>query len=201
MARPRELDLDVLLDHVRAIWVADGIAAVTIRAVSARAGVSNGAIYHHFESRNHLLARAFAREIAAYLAVQRQRVVAASRTGGPEDVVVAAALTPAAYAETTADSALVLLATRLAELASGPLPDAVIEELSAHASAVATLVGELTERLWGRTDDAATRLVRYCIDDIPVRLLITSRRASDPLAAYAVEHAVRGILRAGPPPD
>ena len=88
----------------------------------------------------------------------------------------------------------------LKDVARAWLPDAVIEELSAHASAVATLVGELTERLWGRTDDAATRLVRYCIDDIPVRLLITSRRASDPLAAYAVEHAVRGILRAGPPP-
>ncbi len=199
MARPREIDLDLLLDHVRALWLADGIGAVTIRAVSARAGVSNGAIYHHFESRNHLVARTFSREIAAYLAVQRQRVDEAARTGSPEDVVVAAALTPAAYAEATPDAALVVLATRASQLASGPLPEAVVEDLLAHRAAVTRLVEDLAQRLWGRRDATATRLVAYCIDDIPVRLLIGSGKATDPLAAYAVEHAVRGILRAGPP--
>lgn len=199
MARPQELDLDVLLDHVRDLWVAEGVAAVTIRAVSTRSGVSNGAIYHHFESRAHLLARAFSREIAAYLAVQRDRVATARLTGTPEDAVVAAALTPAGYSATTPDAALILLATRASELTGGPLPDTVVADLLAHRQAVLDLVVELTREVWGRSDDASTQLVKYCVDDIPVRLLITSRTPADPMAVRAVEHAVRGILAAGPP--
>lgn len=199
MARPQELDLDQLLDHVRDLWVGVGLEGVTIRAVSARSGASNGAIYHHFSGRGHLVVTTFSREIARYLALQRELVATARSTGSPEDVVVAAALTPVEYAARTPDSALVLLATRLDQMTSGELPSPLVEELLAHGETVTRLIGELADQVWGRRDEAAVRLIRYCIDDLPVKLLIASRKPSDPLAAYAVEHAVRGILTAGVP--
>ena len=71
MGRPQLVDVDALLDHARSIWIAEGQAAVTIRALSARSGVSNGAIYHHFSSRNHLLAQIWAREASAFRTFQR----------------------------------------------------------------------------------------------------------------------------------
>ena len=68
MARPREHDLDDLLDHARTIWAREGRTALTIRSLSVAAGVSNGAIYHAFGSRGRLLAAAWIREADSFLA-------------------------------------------------------------------------------------------------------------------------------------
>jgi AcrR family transcriptional regulator len=63
MARPRVHDPDRVLDAAESLVVACGPAAVTIRAISAAVGVSNGAVYHTFGSRMGLLARAWLRGI------------------------------------------------------------------------------------------------------------------------------------------
>src|SRR3954469_23129687 len=99
MARPQLVDVDALLDHARELWVAEGQSAVTIRALSSRSGVSNGAIYHHFSSRTHLLAQIWAREASAFRAYQRERIEEARETGTADDAVVAAALATGGYAE------------------------------------------------------------------------------------------------------
>ena len=51
MPRPQVYDRDAMLDAAEELAVEGGVTAVTIRAVSERAGISNGAIYHAFGSR------------------------------------------------------------------------------------------------------------------------------------------------------
>src|SRR5260370_41102593 len=70
MPRPRVHDPGRVLDAAEALAVASGPAAVTIRAISAAVGVSNGAVYHTFGSRTGLLARAWLRAGRRFLAAQ-----------------------------------------------------------------------------------------------------------------------------------
>lgn len=200
MGRPQEINVDDLLDHARALWVADGMAAVTIRALSARSGVSNGSIYHHFESRNHLLAEVWAREAQAFRAYQNAQIDHARAHGSVADAVVAAALVTGGYAEVDAKAVRVLLASRPDVLNADALPAPVRRQLAEHRANAAKVIGELAQEMWGRSDDVATTLMRNCVVDIPARIFMAAGQPNDPLARYAIEQAVRGILAAGPPP-
>ena len=51
-----------LLDAARELFAQDGYAATSLDAVVARAGVTKGALYHHFEGKRDLFAAVFARE-------------------------------------------------------------------------------------------------------------------------------------------
>ena len=81
MGRPRQYDLDDLLAHARDLWVGRGVDGLTIRALSAASGASNGAVYHAFGSRDGLLARVWAEEAGRFLTFQRDRVAEATREG------------------------------------------------------------------------------------------------------------------------
>ncbi|MET3961520.1 AcrR family transcriptional regulator [Marmoricola sp. OAE513] len=199
MGRPQEIDVDVLLGHARDLWVENGMQALTIRALSARSGVSNGAIYHHFASRNHLLGEVWAREAAIFRAFQRDRIQRARDEGGPVDAVVAAALATGEYAEVEGAAVRVLLASRPDVLNEAELTAPVVEQLREHRADAAGLVAKLAVDVWGRGDVDAMILMRNCVVDIPARLFMGGRRPNDPLARYAIEHAVRGLLEAGPP--
>jgi AcrR family transcriptional regulator len=51
-----------LLDAARELFAQDGYAATSLDAVVAQAGVTKGALYHHFEGKRDLFAVVFARE-------------------------------------------------------------------------------------------------------------------------------------------
>lgn len=199
MGRPQEVDVEALLDHARAIWVEDGIAALTTRALIARSGVSNGAFYHHFESRNHLLARVWAREAASFRAYQRAQIEAARKAGTAADAVVAAGLAVGGYASVDPDAVRVLLASRPDKLTAAGLPDSLAEELAQHRKNAAKLIADLAYDVWGRRDAVACRLIQNCTVDIPARIYMGAKKPNDALARHAIEHAIRGILDAGPP--
>src|ERR1700676_2952413 len=74
MPRPQVYDRDAMLDAAEELAVKGGVNAVTIRAVSDRAGISNGAIYHAFGSRGGLVGRAWVRAARRFLALQQQAV-------------------------------------------------------------------------------------------------------------------------------
>ena len=74
MPRPQVYDRDAILDAAEELAVQRGVKAVTIRAVSERAGISNGAIYHAFGSRGGLAGRAWVRAARRFLALQREAV-------------------------------------------------------------------------------------------------------------------------------
>ena len=199
MARPQLVDVDALLDHARAIWMAEGQSAVTIRALSSRSGVSNGAIYHHFSSRNHLLSQIWAREAAAFRAFQHEQIEEARKSGTAEDAVVAAALATGGYAQVEGAAVRVLFGSRPESLTADGVPPEVVKELRRHRTSATTLVSDLAEEVWGHTGDPAKRLMRHCVVDIPARIFMAAARPNDALARYATEHAVRGVLAAGPP--
>ena len=71
MPRPQVYDRDAMLDAAEQLAVEGGVTAVTIRAVSERAGISNGAIYHAFGSRGGLVGRAWVRAVRRFLTLQK----------------------------------------------------------------------------------------------------------------------------------
>src|SRR3977135_4036826 len=94
MPRPQVYDRDAMLDAAEELAVEGGVKAVTLRAVSERAGISNGAIYHAFGSRGGLVGRAWVRAARRFLALQRQTVDAED---DPTRAVIAAAAAPAGF--------------------------------------------------------------------------------------------------------
>lgn len=199
VGRPQEVDIDALVGHARDLWMAQGMKAVTIRALSQRSGVSNGAIYHHFSSRNHLLASIWAQEAARFRDYQRAEIDRAREDGTAEDAVVAAALATGGYAVVEGAAVRVLVASRPDLLNPEGVPDQLVAELNQHRESAAALIKELAKDVWGRTDQTSLTLIRYCMVDIPARLFMSAPRPNDPLARYAIEHAIRGVLAAGPP--
>lgn len=100
-----------------------------------------------------------------------------------------------------ASAVRVLLASRPDVLNDASLPAPVAQQLREHRADAAGLIAELATAMWGASDDVATTMMRNCIVDIPARIFMAAGRPNDPLARYVIEHAVRGVLAAGPPAD
>lgn len=197
MGRPQEVDVEALLAHARALWVANGMTDLTIRALSKRAGVSNGAIYYHFASRDDLLAQVWSAEASSFRAFRQSEIEAAGRDGTAEDCVVAAALSTGGYADVTGAAARVLVASRPDSVSPEGVPSQLVQELRKHRALTDELIVDLASDVWGRSDDVAQRLMHNCVVDIPARIFMST--GNDPLSRYATENAVRGVLAAGPP--
>lgn len=199
MGRPRQYDLDDLLGHARELWIARGVDGLTIRALSAASGASNGAVYHAFGSRDGLLARVWAEEAGRFLTFQRDRVAEAMREGDATAALVAAALAPAAYAKDDEDGARLLLAATADDLLTSELDEEGRTQLLGLQKELGALLVELAELLWDRRDRAAVTAVRHCIVALPGALLLNADGITDPLARHSIEQAVRGIASASPP--
>lgn len=205
MPRPRAHDPDSVLDAVEHLAARSGPQAVSIRAVSSAVGVSNGALYHTFSSRNGLIAQAWLRAGRRFLAVQTALVDSALHpgTGAPEpavDAVVAAADAPIAFAERHPDSAALLLGVNRDELLAGPLPDSIADALRQLDTELIALMVRLAEAMWNRRDAAAVDVITACIVDLPTALVLRRDRLSTPTAREHVRAAVRAVLTV-PPPD
>jgi AcrR family transcriptional regulator len=197
--RPRLHDPDVILDAAESLAAAAGAGAVTTRAVAARAGVSNGAIYHEFGSRSALLSHTWVRAGRRFLEVQAELVEAdrADRTD-PADVIVAAADAPAVFAERYPQSARLVVDVPRHQL---------VGDDSAASSALADLDRELlgllvrlAEVAWGRRDSAAVDVVTTCVVDLPTAILLSRNRIGSPVARRQLAAAVRAVVAIGPPP-
>lgn len=62
-AERREATTSALVDAARDLFAQDGYAATSLDAVAAKARVTKGAVYHHFESKQQLFEAVFAREV------------------------------------------------------------------------------------------------------------------------------------------
>jgi AcrR family transcriptional regulator len=203
MPRPRVYEPDRVLDAVESLAVASGPAAVTIRAISAAVGVSNGALYHTFGSRSGLMGRAWLRAGRRFLAVQNDLVDKALSTTGlqaPVAAVVAAADAPAVFAEQHPDSSKVLLTVSREELLDSDLPDDVAIELRDLDRLLVGLLIRLAVNLWGRKDARAVDTITTCIVDLPTAILLRRDRLANPTAREHLRASVRAVLDVGPPP-
>ncbi|GGU20134.1 TetR/AcrR family transcriptional regulator [Nocardioides albus] len=199
MGRPRHYDLDELLGHARTIWLERGVDGLTIRALSAASGASNGAVYHAFGSRAGLLAGVWSQEAGRFLAFQRDRVREARLDGDATAALVAAALAPATYATDDADGARLLLAVTADDLLAADPGVPARTRLLELQQELGALLADLASVLWGRRDRTAITVVRHCVVTLPGALLLNAEEHTDPLAAYSLEHAVRGIASLSPP--
>ncbi len=200
MPRPRVYEPDRVLDAVESLTVAAGPAAVTIRAVSAAAGVSNGALYHTFESRPGLMGRAWIRAARRFFRLQNALVDQALTAGDPQAGVVAAAEAPAVFAEQSPESSALLWAVSREELLDADVPDDVAAELRELHRLLIGLMIRLAETLWNRADSRAVDTITTCIVDLPTAIVLSRNRIANPTAREQLRASVRAVLGVGPPP-
>lgn len=62
-AERTEATTGALVDAARELFARDGYAATSLAAVAARADVTKGAVYHHFEGKQQLFEAVFTREV------------------------------------------------------------------------------------------------------------------------------------------
>jgi AcrR family transcriptional regulator len=201
--RPRVYEPDRVLDAVESLAVASGPAAVTIRAISASVGVSNGALYHMFGSRAGLMSRAWLRAGRRFLEVQNALVDQALSATGPQApvaAVIAAADAPVVFADQYPDSSRVLWALSHEELLDSDLPDGVAAELSDLHRLLVGLMIRLAVNLWDRKDARAVDTITTCIVDLPTAIVLRRDRWANPTAREHLRAAVRAVLDVGPPP-
>ena len=194
--RPRVYDLDAVLDAVEALVAAQGPAAVTVRAVAAAAGVSNGALYHNFSSRPELMGRAWLRAGTRFLATQREAVGAATGV----EAVVAAAQAPGTFAVCHPESARLVLTVRREEILGPEVSEGLTADLLGLDTRLVEVMVELADQLWERRDGAAVDTITTCIVDLPTAILLNRNRLHDPTARAQLTAAVRAVLETGPPP-
>jgi AcrR family transcriptional regulator len=196
MPRPRVYDVDRMLDAAESLAAEAGPSAVTIRAVAAAAGVSNGALYHTFGSRAELLARTWLRAARRFLAAQR---VLVEESLSPRNAVVAAAQAPAVFAEQYPQSSSVLLAVQREELIDEGIRRELESEVAATQTQLIELMVRLATALWDRKDAAAVDVITTCIIDLPTSILLQRNRINNPTAVEHLRAAVRAVLDIGPP--
>ncbi|AYF75746.1 TetR/AcrR family transcriptional regulator [Nocardia yunnanensis] len=197
MPRPRIHDLDLALDAAEALAVSAGPAAVTIRAVAAATGMSNGALYHSFGSRGELVGRTWIRAAHRFLALQAELVAAAT---DPVEAVLAAAGAPAVFAQTYPASTQLFFRIRRDDLLGGELPEPLRTELTGTQTTLVELMKTLARGLWDRADAAAVDTMTLCLVDLPTAILLDRDRLTTPLASRQLRAAVHAILDLGPAP-
>lgn len=198
MPRPRVYDLDAVLDAAEALAVRSGPTSVTIRAISAAVGLSNGALYHSFGSRAGLLGQVWLRAGRRFLTLQRG-LVEAARCGA--DAIVAAAYAPVVFAERHPDSARLLLQIRRDQVLGDDLPTELTAQAQELEKQLVDLMIDLAMATWDRRDRAAVDAVTTCIVDLPTAILLHRKRLADPTARAHLNAAVAAVLAVGPAPN
>ena len=190
MPRPQVYDRDAMLDAAEQLAVEGGATAVTIRAVSERAGISNGAIYHAFGSRGGLVGRAWVRAARRFLALQKDLVDAED---DPVRAVIAAADAPAVFSEQYPSSAQLWLSIPRDELI-GNAPADVQADLRGLDGELRDMLIRLSIGVFDRKDAASVAVIEDCIVGLPTGLML--RRPMPPTAdtRRRLAAAVQAIL-------
>ncbi|OMC20683.1 TetR/AcrR family transcriptional regulator [Mycobacterium colombiense] len=200
MPRPRVHDRDVVLDAVEDLVARSGPTAVTIRAIGATVGMSNGAVYHTFTSRGGLMGQAWLRAGQRFLAVQTSLADQAMTSGGPIDAVVAAADAAVVFTERYPGSSTLVLRVRREEVLADDVPGDVADELRRLDKHLVAFMVRLALAIWDRKDAAAVDAITSCVVDLPTALLLRRDRLGSATARAQLHAAVRAVLTVGPPP-
>lgn len=202
MPRPRVHDPDAVLDAVEALLSEGGPGAVTVRAVSAAAGLSNGALYHSFGSRAGLMAHAWLRAGLRFLALQRSLLEAAlssAETNNAASAVAAVAGVPVVFEEIYPGSSKLLLTTSRAEVLSPEVPTEIANQLENLDAQLVDILIELAVAMWQRKDSAAVDVITTCVVDLPTAILLRRNRLGTQVASEHLNAAVQAVLSVGPP--
>ncbi|TDD55991.1 helix-turn-helix domain-containing protein [Saccharopolyspora elongata] len=212
MPRPRTHDLDRLLDTAERLIAEGGPERLTIRRLATESGMSNGAIYHAFGSLATLRGRLWLRAATEFLELQKELVDdALGELPGLDaavNAVVAAADTPAAFANRRPAAARMLMTVRRDQLLGPELPTELADELLGLDRRLVSLMRRLAQALWDRRDGPGVDVITTCVVDLPTALFrreLTAPTADGTTQISAdarrrLDAAVRAVL-AFPPPD
>lgn len=206
MPRQRLHSVDDLLDVAEQLVTGGDPAGLTLRALAASAGASNGTIYHAFGSREELLARLWLRATERLGVLLAEAVAAARDERSGADAVVAAALAPVAFTRAHPASAQLFFAQRSDQLFTADLPAALTDALAAERGRFGALLTTLAQGVWQRRDRYAVAAVAACVVDVPggiLRRALIEHRTADAASERRIEAAVRAILALplDPPPQ
>jgi AcrR family transcriptional regulator len=190
MPRPQVYDRDAMLDAAEQLAVEGGVSAVTIRAVSERAGISNGAIYHAFGSRGGLVGRAWIRAARRFLTLQKDLVDAED---DPVRAVIAAADTPAVFSEQYPLSARLWLSIRHDELI-GEAPAEIESDVRTLEAELRDMLIRLSIAVFDRKDAAAVAVIEDCIVGLPTGLMLRRPMPPTPDTRRRLAAAVEAVL-------
>ena len=151
---------DVTLAAVE-LFATHGYAGTSVQQIVEAAGVTKGAMYHYFESKDDLLFGIYDR----LLSLQKSRLDAIVAAGGPIDEVVRAVCID--VVETTIDDlSAATVYFRSAHMLSSPRQHEVTRRRRAYHDAFATLLERgQAEGLW-RTDIPTAVLVAHFFSDV-----------------------------------
>ncbi|GLY70781.1 TetR family transcriptional regulator [Amycolatopsis taiwanensis] len=198
MPRPRVHDLQELLDAAERLAADVGARGLTVRAVAAAAGVSNGSIYHAFGSLASLLGQVWLRAATSFLDLQSRLVDQATN---PVSAVVAAADAPAVFAGQRPAAARMLLTVKREHLLGPELPTELADALLALDKRLVSLLVRLAHLVWNRRDAAAVAVVTTCVVDLPTALFRRPLTAAEPIDQPTRDRlaaAVRAVLDVPP---
>lgn len=198
MARPRLHTVDELLDVAEELVTSGDPSGLTLRSLAARAGASNGTIYHAFRSKEELLARLWLRATARLGDLMEEAVRSAGQGGDrAQRAVVAVALAPAMLVRRHPASAQLFLGQRSDQLFSDDLAPDVLEAIDGEHKRFVELLVTLAAALWDRRDGVAVEAIATCVVDIPGGLLrrrLLEGRGVDTATERRIEAAVRAVL-------
>lgn len=197
MSRRRLHTLDDLLDVAEQIVTTGDPAGLTLRALAAAAGASNGTIYHAFNSKDELLARLWLRSWLRLANLMSESLEAAEARPTGRDAVVSVALAPVEFVRRFPESARLFFAQRRDQLFSGDVPIDVEGDLLEAQKRFIDLMITLAKGVWQRGDRIAVEAISVCVVDLPSGILrrrLLEGRGADDATSARIEAAVRGIL-------
>ncbi|SNS21859.1 transcriptional regulator, TetR family [Geodermatophilus saharensis] len=199
MPRPRVHAPDAVLDAAEELLVEQGRAQLTVRALAARSGASNGSIYHAFGSLETVVGAAWLRRARQFLDLQRAVVAEAGRDG--RRAVQAAADAPARLAARELRAAQLLFRLQRDEVLTEAVTPEVADGLRALDTALLDTLQLLARTVWGRDDGAAVGVVTACVVRLPTALLLPEIRAGRvrPHTRSQLAAAVAAVVDCGLP--
>ncbi|MFI6295591.1 TetR/AcrR family transcriptional regulator [Nonomuraea sp. NPDC050790] len=187
MGRPAKFTQEQMLDAALDILGADGPAAVTMAAVSARTGAPIGSLYHRFASRDLLLARLWLRCVESF----QEGLLAAMAA---DDVEAAVLHTPRWCRAHPAAAAALLLHRREDLAAEWPGP------LGAELAEVNGRLAAALDAYLRRHPGADRERLMFVLADVPygaVRRHLLAGRTPPPELDTLIVTACRAVLAAG----
>ncbi|MGY1731081.1 helix-turn-helix domain-containing protein [Geodermatophilus sp. SYSU D01045] len=199
MPRPRLHAPDAVLDAAEELLVDRGRAQLTVRALAARSGASNGSIYHAFGSLETVAGAAWLRRARQFLDQQQAAVAEAGRDA--RRAVQAAADAPARLAEQDLRAARLLVGLQRDDVITAAVASDVADGLRALDAALLDTLRRLARSLWDRDDAAAVGAVTTCVVRLPAALLFPGIRAGrvHPHTRTQLAAAVGAVVDCGPP--